>query len=269
MASQTVHFRQMVVGAETDDVKLQHALRSSKHKYDNKRGVGFVMAKQQALKGCSTRLVFPKTIKAKKVDPKDITSFDFLTEEWAVNFATDIEFDFKRSLAMVTGSRSGFKVIEDRLANIDEVSVHFADLDVDVVKLLRELQKQYPKTAVQSLAVKNYVDPAAYRTNANFKADAKLAQTDEFINKYADQIHTAQIQIMQPDEVYSIKYTKKGSVTFSAKGKDGVWPDFLYGYMADLLKYFNSVSASESPAPEEPSVEGEKSSHLKLVTGAA
>jgi hypothetical protein len=267
MASQTVHYRQIVT-ADSGSQKFQQAIKSAPHKYDAKKGVGFLMSQLQSLKGFSARLIYPKTIKAKKVDPDDLTSFDFLSEEWQVNFATDIEFDFARKMAMVTGSRSGFKVFEDKIADIETVGLHFADLEIDVVGLLYQLQTQYKSTSVQSLAVKGYVDPNAYKANANFKADLKAAQTDDFIAKNSSKIHTVQVQVMQPTETYSIKFNKKGSVTFSAKGKDGVWPDYLYGYMADLLKHFNSIKL-DSPVTPEPEVEGEATSHLKLVTGVA
>jgi hypothetical protein len=263
MASQTVHYRQIVAGPDAEN-KLQIAMKSSPHKYDSKKGVGFLLSPIQNLTSFSSRLVFPKTIKAKKVDTNDLTSQEFLTEEWAVNFATDIEYDFKRKVAMVTGSRSGFKVIEQKLGEIESVNLHFADLDVDIVAMLREFQKNYKKTLVQTISVKNYVDSAAYTTNGNFKADPKAAQTDEFINKYKDKIIAIQLQILQPSEVYSLKFTKKGSVTFSAKGKDGEWPDHLYGYTADLLMHFNKLKITK-PEDEEPEVEGEKPSSLKLV----
>lgn len=269
MASQTVHYRQ-IVAADNVPTKLQQALKSAPHKYDSKKGVGFLTSKMQTLKGFSARLVFPKMIKAKKVDPQDLASFDFLSEEWAVNFATDIEFDFNRKLAMVIGSRSGFKLIEEKISNIDAVSLHFADLDINVIGLLRQLQAQYKNSVVLSFGVKGYLDPSVYKANANFKADPRSAQTDDFIAKHSSKIHMVQIQITQPDETYTIKFDKKGTVTFAAKGKDGEWPVYLYGYMADLLKHFNSIKLDKPVSAEQEQEEVKESgSHLKLVTSAA
>lgn len=266
MPSENVHFKQ-IVASEEDIKKLQSTLRSSPHKYDADRGTGFVMSKVHVLDGFSSRLVFPKTVRTKKVDPNDLTSFEFLTEEWHVNYATDIEFDFKRGLSMLAGQKSGYKVVAEKFDEIEDLAFSFADVDVDVVGVYNELKKNFKKSAVKAITVKNYVDEHGYISNATFKADAVSAQTDKFVDEYGDKIKSMQFQIFG-DVPYVVKFDRKGTVGFSIKSKEeALWPEYMYPYMADLIKHFNSIGVSDVAEPEQSSeeVEGEESSHLKLV----
>ena len=249
MASEAIHFRRLVIDEEQ---RAKLMLECRKQAFDLRTKTGYFLQQPDLEGEFPVRLIHGKLVKTKAlvVDEQNDHHLEFEKREWQVDFATDIVFDFNNGVVFVKGSKSGFGHLMKTIESMD-VDLTIEDIQVDIKAMLDDVRKNYKKSLIKSVVVKNYIAQHGMQISGTFKATPD-SDSVEFAVDHASSMTKWQLQCEHGDSKFKITVSEKGDVSISGEAPEG-----LIELLGSLMIKHNLVDVEPADDEQEDASEDE------------